>query len=142
MASGRRRGGIHQHRHARAIGVQRSERAADHAAPRVAEEVGARHVEVVENLLDGRGALLEAEAAGQRLAVAVARRVDDQNRVAVGEVLRLRGPEAAVHQQAWPHQHRRTLAIDAYADHAEHGGHIVVDQHPPTIGAIGPRRLG
>ena len=86
------------------------ERAADHAAPGVADEVRAFDAEAVEQVDDGARTLLERERRRELLAFAVSGRVDEDHPVRGAEVLGLRRPHVAGHQQAGPEHDRVSAA--------------------------------
>ena len=97
-----------------AIRIRRGERAADHAAPRVADEVRPVDPEPVEDVDDAAGAVGEVEHGGELLALAVTRRVDEDDAATIGEVVGLRRPHIAGHQQARPEHHRLAATASLY----------------------------
>ena len=68
--------------------------------------MGPLDAEAVEHVDDAAGAVGEIEHRGELLALAVARGIDQDDAVTVGEVLGLRRPHIAGHQQARPEHHR------------------------------------
>ncbi len=118
----RRRGGaVHQHGGASALGIERGEDAAHHAAPGVAEQDAVLDLEMIEDLAQALRAFLQGEMPRQRIAAAVTRRVDQDHPVAAAEILGLRLPHRAGHQQAGPAHHGGAAAADVDVDVAEQG---------------------
>jgi hypothetical protein len=105
---------FHQHGAADAVGVGRGEGAADHSAPRVADEVGPILAERVEDVDDAAGAVGEIERRRELLALPVTRRVDHDDAVTIAEVVSLGGPHVAGHQQAGPEHQRVAATADLY----------------------------
>ena len=64
-----------------ALGIRRGEGAADHPAPRVADEVRSLQAQAVEHVDDDAGAVGESEGRRELLAAAVTRRVDEDDLV-------------------------------------------------------------
>ncbi|SKW79765.1 Uncharacterised protein [Mycobacteroides abscessus subsp. abscessus] len=81
--------------------------------------MGALDTEGVEHLCDGMCAVLEAEHPGERLAVAVAGRVDQDHGVAVGEIFGLGGPHRSRHQEAGPKEDDGSRASDPHMQPTE-----------------------
>ncbi len=127
-AGGRRRA-VHQHRLVDAVGVGGGERAADHAAPRVADEVRSFDAEAVEQVDDAACTLLKRERSCERLAFAVSGGVDQHHPMPRGEVVRLCRPHVAGHQQARPEQDGVALAAGADPQPAKCGVDCEVLHH-------------
>src|SRR5215217_302678 len=117
----RRRRAVHQHGAADAVGIRGRERAADHAAPRVTDEVRALYAKAVEDVEDAAGTIVETEWRRQLLTSTEARRVYEDDLMFGAEVVGLRRPHVAGHQQAWPKEDGRTRTASA-------------DVHPPQRG--------
>jgi hypothetical protein len=97
------------------------ERAADHPAPGVADEVRALDPESVEHIDDALRALFEREWCSESLAFAVAGGVHQDDPMVGSEVAGLCQPHVAVHQEARPEHDWLTAAPNAHAHVAECG---------------------
>jgi hypothetical protein len=121
--------------------MERREGSADHAAPGVPDEVGLFNAEPVENVGDAAGAFAEVEQPGQRLTLAVTRRVHQHDRVAGGETGGLRLPEKAVHEEAGPEDHRGPLSRDPYAQPAQPRRDVTILEHRASPSRESLRRV-
>ena len=107
-------------------GIRRGKGPADHAAPRIADEVRLFDAEAVEDVGNAARALGEGEHPRQGLTAALARRVDQHHLVAVDEFSGHPVPHVAGHQEAGPEQDRRSRSPDLQPDSAERGVHRLV----------------
>ena len=120
LAGARRRSGaVHQDCSPDTARVHRGEPSADHAALRVADEMSLPDGQSVENVDDAAGAVVEAEHRGERLTAAVPGWIDENHPVPVSQMVGLRAPHVACHQQARPKRHRVTGATFGHVHAAE-----------------------
>ena len=96
------------------------------------------HAEAVEDIDDAARAFVESEWGRELLAAAVSRRVDEDHLPLRAEVLGLRRPHVAGHQQAWPEHHRLAATAGLYPYPPQRGVDLVFlhrwNRSPPRAG--------
>ena len=86
--------------------------------------------ETVEDVDDAACAVVESKWRRELLAFTKARRVDEDHLVLGAEVIGLRRPHVARHQQARPEHHRLAAAADLNPHRAQHGVEPVLFHQP------------
>src|SRR3984957_16248882 len=132
-------GAVHQDRPADPVRMGRGERRADHAAPRVADEVSSFNAEPVEDVDNTASAIAEREHVCQGLTSALARRVDQDHLRAPDEIIGHPMPHVAGHQQTRPEHDRGARSTDLHPHLSQHGVHRPLAKLIADAGHPAPR---
>ena len=88
--------------------------------------MGPLQAEAIEDVDDAAGAVIESKWRRELLALTEPRRVDEDHLVIGPEVIGLRGPHVARHQQARPEHHRLAAAADLHPHRSQDGVQAVL----------------